>query len=310
MSRQVREHVNKHFGYFYTVDKSLMKSQTKYQAMEFVETPEFGRVLLLDDITQVVEKNDWLYHEPMVHPSLTCHENPRSVCVIGAGDGGICREVLRHKTVERLVHCDLDGEVVEACREWLPKIHGGCWDDPRTELVVGDGRAYIEQSTEQFDSIIMDMTDPFGPAVMLYTQEYFQAVKARLRDERGYFTMHAESPISRPQTYCQILKTLGSVFKHVHVFYVYIQMYNLLWTVAVAGDNDLPATIDTDTLGHRLLDREVGELEVYTPITHHSMLGEYPYVSAIRAKNDWVPVITDDNPTVVDEIDLNANSLD
>lgn len=309
MPRQVSEHVNRHFGYFYTVERSLLSARTAYQALEIVDTPEFGRVLLLDGVTQVAERNDWQYHEPMVHPALTSHEDPRSVCVIGAGDGGICREVLRHGCVERLVHCDLDGEVVDACRTWLPGIHGGCWDDPRTELVIGDGRGYIEGGDEPFDNVIMDMTDPFGPSVMLYTREFFQAVKGRLRDARGTFTMHAESPISRPQTFCQILRTLGDVFAHVQVFHVYIQMYNLLWAVAVASDDDAPARIDRTTLGRRLLDRGVGSLEVYTPDTHHAMQVAYPYVAALRAKNDWVPPITDADPTVVDEIDLNQDSL-
>jgi len=309
MSRSVHEHVNQHFGYFYTVEKSLHSAQTRYQALEIVDTAEFGRVMLLDGITQVVEKNDWLYHEPMVHPALTVHPDPRSVCVIGAGDGGICREVLKHACVEHLVHCDLDGEVVEACREWLPSLHGNCWDDPRCRLEIGDGRAWIENSEEPYDCVIMDMTDPFGPSVMLYTQEFFQAVHRRLRDDRGLFVMHAESMISRPQTSVQILKTLKSVFARVHVFYVYIQMYNLLWSVAVAGNDDAVATVDRETLARRLIERNVTPLEVYTPDTHHAMQVEYPYISGLRSKLDWVPLITDDNPTIVDEIDLNQDSL-
>jgi spermidine synthase len=309
MSRTVQEHVNQHFGYFYTVEQSLFTQQTKYQALEVIETREFGRVMLLDGVTQVVEKNERQYHEPMVHPALASHPDPRSVCVIGAGDGGICREVLKHRSVERLVHVDLDGEVVEAARQWFPSIHGGCWDDPRTELVVGDGRAYIEQGGESFDVIVMDMTDPFGPSVMLYTQEYFAAVKARLRDEHGLYVMHAESPISRPSTYAQILKTLGAVFDHVQPLYTYIQMYNLLWTIVVCGSDDTVATIGEDVLARRLAERQITGLEVYTPAIHHAMQVEYPYIGSLRARLDRVPLITDSDPTIVDEIDLNQDSL-
>ncbi len=117
------------------------------------------------------------------------------------------------------------------------------------------------------------------------------------------------SPISRPNTYVQILKTLGAVFENVQPFYIYIQMYNLLWTIVVCGSDDAVASISQEDLARRLMDRQVQGLEVYTPASHHAMQVEYPYISGLRAKLDWVPLITDADPTIVDEIDLNQDSL-
>lgn len=307
MTRFVAEYLNPHFGYFYTVRESIHRTRTDYQDLEIVETEELGRVMLLDQVTQVATRNDWLYHEPMVHPALTAHPAPRAVCVVGGGDGGIVREALKHGP-ERVVHAELDGGVVEACRRFMPSVHGGCWDDPRVELVIGDGRRAIEEGDEPFDAVIMDMTDPFGPSTMLYTREFFQAVKRRLRDGDGRFVMHAESPISRPRAYQQILGTLGAVWSHVHVFYVYIEMYAVLWSIAVAGDDDREATIAREELAGRLARRGIDGLQVYTPDTHHAMQAAFPFVTRLRERAGELPVVTDAAPRFEDEIDLNLTA--
>ena len=156
----ISERLNPDFGYFYSVDQVVAEAQTSYQHLQIVSSPEFGKVMLLDGITQVAEKNEFLYHEPMVHPALVSHPNPQDICVIGAGDGGIVREVLKHQP-RRVVHAELDGGVIDFCKQELPGISQGCWDNPAVELEVGDGRAYIERQEQAFDVVIMDMTDPF-----------------------------------------------------------------------------------------------------------------------------------------------------
>ena len=308
MTRYLVERLNPNFGYFYRIDSSIMTQQTDYQQMEIVETPEFGKVMLLDNITQVAEKNEYLYHEPMVHPALVTHPNPQSVCVIGGGDGGIMREVLKHKPA-LAVQCDLDGQVMDACERHLPQINQGVFREKNVEQIAGDGRKYIETTDNVFDVVIMDMTDPFGPSTMLYTKEYYQAVKARLRNDDGMFVMHCESPISRPLAYQQILNTLGTVWKHQHVFYVYIQMYATLWSVVVNSDHDTVATIGEDIIRERLEARGVGPLQVFTPASHHAMQVPYPFISAIRAQAGQTPVVTDAASEFIDEIDLNSSDV-
>jgi spermidine synthase len=308
MSRFITERLNPNFGYFYTVDKTLHKGQTKWQAMEIVETKEFGRVLLLDGVTQVAQKYEFLYHEPMVHPALCSHPDPKDVLIIGAGDGGILREVLKHP-VKSAVMAELDGGVVDFCKELMPEINQGAFDDKRFRLEVGDGRKYVETTKEKYDAVIMDMTDPFGPSVMLYTKEFFQHVKSTFRSKRGMFVMHTESPVSRPNTFKQCLRTLGEVFKYRRTFYIYIQMYAVLWSITVCSDGTDVAKVTSDEVRQRLKARKIKGLQAYSPSTHQSMQAEFPYISEIVRGAAKVPPITDKKPKVIDEIDINRGAL-
>jgi spermidine synthase len=308
MTRYISERLNPNFGYFYTVDKTLHKGQTKWQSMEIVETKEFGRVLLLDGVTQVAQKYEFLYHEPMVHPALCSHPDPKDVLIIGAGDGGILREVLKHP-VKSAVMAELDGGVVEFCKNLMPEINHGAFDDKRYRLEVGDGRKYVESTKEKYDAVIMDMTDPFGPSVMLYTKEFFHNVKKTFRDDRGMFVMHTESPISRPNTFKQCLRTLGEVFKVRRTFYIYIQMYAVLWSITVCSDSTDAAAVSADEIAKRLQARGISGLQAYSPQTHHSMQVGFPFIDAIVKDAAKVPVITDSNPKVLDDIDINRGEL-
>lgn len=305
-TRYLAERLNPGFGFFYTINHSIHKRQTDYQLLEVVHTEEMGKVMLLDNITQVAERRDWLYHETMVHPALTAHPDPRSVAIIGAGDGGIAREVLKHHP-QQVVQAELDGQVVDVCREHFPEMSQGAFEDSRVSLEIGDGRKYLETTDNRFDTIIMDMTDPFGPSTMLYTKDFYEAVQSRLRDENGMFVMHAESPISRPRAYQQILGTLGEVFTYTNVFYIYIQMYAVLWAVAVSSNRPLVNAITSDEIANRLLQRHIEGLEVYSPQTHYAMQVEYPYVARLRGAARDLPVITDANPRFADEIDINRD---
>ncbi len=304
MSRFIVERLNPHFGYFYSADKTLHKGQTDWQSMEIVETKEFGRVLLLDGVTQVAQKYEFLYHEPMVHPALTAHPDPKDVLIIGAGDGGILREVLKHP-VKSAVMAELDGGVVDFCKRLMPEINHGAFDDKRFRLEVGDGRKWVETTKDKYDAVIMDMTDPFGPSVMLYTREFFQHVKRTFRDGKGLFVMHTESPISRPNTFKQCHRTLGEVFKHKRTFYLYIQMYAVLWSVTVCSDELDVGAISPSELGKRLAARKILGLHAYSPETHHSMLVEFPFIGELVRGAKDVPPITDANPKVLDDIDIN-----
>jgi spermidine synthase len=309
MSRYAVERLNPTFGYFYKLGKSLHKGKTKYQEMEIVESEEFGNVLLLDGVTQVTSRNEFLYHEPMVHPALTSHPNPKDVLIIGAGDGGILREVLKHP-VDKAVMAELDGGVVEFCDRLMPEINDGAFKDKRYRLEVGDGRKFVETTKEKFDAVIMDMTDPFGPSVMLYTKEFFEHVKATFKDANGLFVMHTESPISRPNTFKQCHRTLAEVFKFRRTFYLYIHMYAVLWSITVCSDSLDVGTISPVELGKRLAERKISGLKAYTPQTHHGMLAEFPFISDLFKDLKSVPVISDKSPKVLDDIDINRGSLE
>lgn len=296
--RVFTEALNPNFGYFYTIKKTLRKGKTKYQNIELVETDEFGTVLLLDNITQVAERNDSHYHEPMVHPAICCHPKPQTVLVIGGGDGGIIREVLKYPCVKRVDMAELDGEVINFSRKYLKSVHRGAFDDPRLNINVVDGRAFTENHPGEYDIVIMDMTDPHGPSSMLYTREFYRSIKRSFRDSNGVFIMHSESPISRPEAFGCIQKTLSSVFKNVNPFYIYIQMYAVLWSITMCSDVIDASAIKPADINKKIKKSGLKDLEVYSGQTHASMLVEYPYISQILKQP--ARIITDARPDFPD----------
>lgn len=293
------EALNPHFGYFYTVKKTLKKSNTRFQKIELLETDEFGRVLLLDDITQLGERNDYHYHEPMVHPALCCHPKPETILVIGGGDGGILREVLKYPSVKRIEIAELDKGVIDFSRKYLQSVNERAFDNPRVHINIIDGRKFAMEHQEEFDVVIMDMTDPFGPSKMLYTRDFFRIVRKSFRNRNGIFVMHSESPVSRPMAFSCIHKTLASVFTMVNDFFHYIQMYGVLWSISVSSDSVdvskvLPATVD-----RKLAKYGVKGLHVYNGMTHRSMQVRYPFISEILKKRSRI--VTDKRPDFPDD---------
>ncbi|MBN1578489.1 MAG: polyamine aminopropyltransferase [Chitinispirillaceae bacterium] len=293
------EALNPYFGYFYTVKKSIRKAASLFQDIELVETDEFGKVLLIDNITQIGERDDCSYHEPMVHPALCCHPKPESVLVIGGGDGCLLREVLKYPTVTRVELAEIDHGVIQFSKKYLAAIHRNAFDSERLHINITDGRKYTGEHPGEFDVIIMDMTDPFGPSKMLYTSNFFRLVRRAFRNEKGIFVMHSESPVSRPAAFSCIGRTLRSVFSHVNQLYLYIQMYGVLWSVAVCS-----TTVDISLVKQSSIDRTlkkygIDDLQVYNGATHAAMQIPYPYIKKLLQKP--ARIITDNHPDFPDD---------
>ena len=164
------------------VRQVLYAGSTAYQKVEVLESDLFGRSLILDGKTQSTEKDEHIYHEGLVHPAMLRHPDPHSVFIGGGGEGATLREVLAHKSVTNVSMVDLDGEVVELCRKFLPQHHQGSFDDPRVKLLHEDARGYLQNCEETFDVMVMDLVDPLeaGTAYLLYTEEFYQIVKSKL----------------------------------------------------------------------------------------------------------------------------------
>ena len=159
----------------YEVTQVLARAQTAFQDVEIVETRSFGRALFLDGAPQSAVADEYVYHEALVHPVLISHPSPRRVLIAGGGEGATLREVLRHPGVERAVMVDIDGELVDLCREHLSEMHQGAFDDPRADVVIGDALAYLREHAEPFDAIVIDLTDPSeaGPIGELYSEGFY-----------------------------------------------------------------------------------------------------------------------------------------
>jgi spermidine synthase len=145
------------------VERVLYEEKTGLQDLVIFESPRFGRMLTLDGVVQVTERDEFVYHEMLTHLPILAHGAVKKVCIIGGGDGGVLEEALKHKNVEKVTMVEIDRKVVDLCKEYMPSICGDAFEDPRTDLVIADGRAFAENPPEKYDLMIVDSTDPIGP---------------------------------------------------------------------------------------------------------------------------------------------------
>jgi spermidine synthase len=300
--RLIHERYSRTSGWFYEAGETLHGGKTEFQEIEVVRTAEFGTTLLLDGATQVMEASEFQYHEPMAHLALLAHPEPRRALIIGGGDGGLLREMLKHPSLEAVDFVELDAGVVEFARRHLPALGGAAFDDPRVRLTFSDGRAFVENSPAgAYDVVAMDMTDPAGPALMLYTAEFFRAVKRVLRDGRSFFVMHTESPETRPAAFARIRRTLASVFPVVRGAYAFTRMYGTFWSFAVCSPAVDAGAVQQETLRARLVDRGIGNLKLVSAETWPALFARYPYIEELLAGGG--PISTDAAPEFPDSFD-------
>ncbi|MCF7873587.1 MAG: polyamine aminopropyltransferase [Candidatus Omnitrophica bacterium] len=160
--------------------KILYKKKTAHQNCLISKTKDFGKVLFLDNVIQTTEADEYIYHEMLVHPLLLTHPNPESILVIGGGDGGVIREILKHP-VKELIMVEIDKTIIDLSKKYLPKISKGSFSDKRLGLIIDDGAKYIQETPKKFDLIIVDSPDPVGPAKMLFSKKFYQDVYKRLK---------------------------------------------------------------------------------------------------------------------------------
>lgn len=199
------------FGIAIKAGNVLFSDQSEFQKVEVFETDSaLGRVLTLDDLMMTTEGDEYHYHEMIAHIPMMNHKCPKSVLVIGGGDGGTVREVLKHDTVERVVLCEIDGMVIEACKKFLPTI--ACeLDNPKVEILVQDAIEYIKDKKNEFDIILIDSTDPMGPGEGLFTEEFYTNVKNSLK-EGGIMVAQSESPFVNKEEIKKMYDLLKKVF--------------------------------------------------------------------------------------------------
>ncbi len=213
----------------YTVKRVLYHKRSRYQDVMVVEVDGLGKALVLDGLLQSSEVDEYIYHEALVHPAMTVHPNPQRVLILGGGEGATLREVLKHKTVKEAVMVDIDADVIEVARKYLPEWHQGAFDDPRARVVVMDGLAYVEEAVkrgEHFDVVVMDLTDPYGSEVArkLYAPEFFEKLYQLVGDE-GIVVTQAGSSFFYPKAYEMVLESARRVFREINEYGVFVPSF-------------------------------------------------------------------------------------
>jgi len=260
------------FGHFVRASRLIYEGRTPFQKIELFESPQFGKVLRLDNVFQTSTGDEFFYHEMMVHPALIAHPAPERVLIVGAGDGGMAEEALKHKTVRELVMVEIDEEVVRFAREHLSEIHRGCFDDKRMHLHIGDGFEYVMRAAERgerFDAVILDLTDPIGPSRPLYTVEYYRAI-AKVLGEGGIHVQHVENPVTRAPLFAQLIANLKAAYAQVHPILQYVPLYGTLWGFCNASATLDPSAVPAETVAARIRERGLFDLKVYNPDTHRA----------------------------------------
>lgn len=241
------------------VERFIRSFRTAYQQVDLADTKMFGRILILDGKIQSAENDEYIYHEALVHPAMLFSPRPRRVLVIGGGEGATLREVLKHPMVERLIMVDLDREVVELCREYLPSWHKGSFDDRRLELVIADARDYLTECSERFDVIISDVPEPVedGPALKLFTRQYFKLVADRLTTQGIIALQGGDFSLPFLEAHCAISSTIRSVMPGALSYRAFIPSFNTDWSFILAAPdrNLLPDySLFDQLIGERKLD--------------------------------------------------------
>jgi len=225
----------------YHKERVLVSGSTRFQEYEIFESQAWGRVLVLDGRVQSAAADEFIYHEALVHPAMVAHPAPRRVLVMGGGEGATLREVLRHPQVARAVVVDIDEELVEFCREWLPTFHQGAFDDPRAELVFADARGWLAAQPEAaFEVIIIDLPEPVevGPAVMLFTREMYELVQRKLAPG-GVLSVQSGAAGMFGAMMPDLNATLKSVFPRVAAYGAFIPSFMEFYGFHLVGGGEL-----------------------------------------------------------------------
>lgn len=229
------------------VDKHLHSEQSEYQRIDVFESPEFGRFLTLDGLMMLTEKDEFMYHEMIVHVPMASNPDIKNVLVIGAGDGGTVRELTKYDSIENIDMAEIDGRVIDVCREFIPST--ACkLDDPRVHIRVEDGLKYVRTKENCYDLIIVDSTDPFGPGEGLFTSEFYGNCCNALT-ENGILVNQHESPY-----YAEDAKAMQRAHKRIKEFFPICRVYQFHiptypsghWLFGFAAKTTDPLKADAD----------------------------------------------------------------
>ncbi len=281
MSEKIFERLNDASGVWF--DGTLVeRRQTPFQLLEVYDTPELGRIFRLDGYNMTSERDEFFYHENLVHPAATAHAGPRRALVIGGGDGGSSEELLKHQTLELVHLVELDPEVIAVARRHFAGVHRGAFDDPRLKVSVGDGLAYLRSTATRYDLVVMDLTDPVGPSVELYSPATFALARSALA-EGGALVLHLGSPFAHPQRVRETLASLRQVFAVVAPYFVHIPLYGSIWGFACASDALDARSLEPAEADRRLTARGVRDLGYYNGDVHRAMFALPNYVRELVA---------------------------
>jgi len=267
------------WGQRFLVKRELARVKSEFQDIVIFESNSHGRVMVLDGVIQITEGDEFVYQEMLTHVPLLAHGAAANVLIIGAGDGGVLRRVLQHKNVQRAVMVEIDGEVIRLSKEFLPNIAGDAWNDPRAQVIVGDGIDYVRKGADaSFDVIIVDSTDPIGVGEVLFTDEFYQNC-ARILTPRGLIVNQCGVPFMQADELRDTSARRKKFFPHVSAYVAAVPTYvGGFMTLGWAAKADDLETRDAEAIRARAGDI-LGSTRYWTPEVHVSAFHLPPYIA-------------------------------
>lgn len=263
----------------FQVSRVVHRENTDFQELEIFDNPAFGRVLALDTIIQTTERDEFIYHEMLVHVPLLAHGRVRRVLIIGGGDGGVLREVLRHP-VDHATMVEIDGRVIDLCREHMPGLSAGAFDDPRARVLVDDGIKFMADTTETFDAIIVDSSDPVGPNEVLFTDAFYADCRRRLTPGGVLITQSGVPFLQRGEVIDGYIR-LRPHFADVGFYVIAVPSYvGGFMTLSWASDDADLRRQPESVLAKRCAAAGL-ETRYYSPAVHKGAFALPPYISRL-----------------------------
>lgn len=246
------------------ISRTLHDEQTEFQHMAVIDTEQFGRMLVLDGMVMTTIKDEFVYHEMISHVALNTHPNPENVLVIGGGDGGAIREVIKHPKVKKATLVEIDGRVVEVSKELLPEIAVALKGNPKVEVLIDDGIAHIRSKENVYDVILVDSTEPIGPAEGLFALEFYRQIYKALKED-GIMVAQTESPFFNNDLITRVYKDISSVFPLTKLFLANIPTYpSGLWSFTMGSKRWDPEQVEESKLQYL-------DTKYYCPEIHKSV---------------------------------------
>jgi spermidine synthase len=277
----INESLYPDWGQRFLVKRELARVKSDFQDIVIFESFSHGRVMVLDGVIQITEADEFVYQEMLTHVPLLAHGSAANVLIIGAGDGGVLRRVLRHKSVARAVMVEIDGEVIRLSKEFLPAIAGDAWSDPRADVIVGDGIDYVKRAPDaSFDVIIVDSTDPIGVGEVLFTDEFYQNC-ARILTPRGLIVNQCGVPAMQADELRDTSVRRRKFFPHVTAYVAAVPTYvGGFMTLGWAGKDASLTALSADAIRQRAAAEGIlGTTKYWTPEIHTGAFNLPPYIA-------------------------------
>ncbi len=263
------ETLHSSYGQYFDIDKVLFEQKTDQWHLSIFENTRFGRVMALNGAIQTTEKDEFVYHEMLTHVPVLAHGNAKSVLIIGGGDGGMLREVTKHKEVEHITMVEIDAAVVDMCKTYFPQHSQGAYDDPRVDLVIDDGMAFVTSTDRKFDVIISDCTDPIGPGEILFSSDFYAGCK-RCLNPNGIFVAQNGVAYMQPEEVQDTVRRMSPYMQECTFYMATIPTYiGGAMAFAWATDNLEARQLDLATITARFAKANI-DTRYYTPAVHQA----------------------------------------